>query len=111
MVGRRFGMRPMKLVCGLSPPHLNMDSILNPPDLGILIWLDFQFASANYPRDNAFVETVVEEVDTAVRRVSYHPSLATLCGSNEAIIDTYRAVGNGSAMEQVKAQLHPCTLY
>lgn len=30
--------------------------------MGILVWLDFQFASAVYPRNNDFVQNVVAEV-------------------------------------------------
>ena len=58
--------------------------------LGILVWLDFQFASALYPRDKRFVENVIGEVTHQSRRLTGHPSLVVWCGSNEAVIGTYR---------------------
>jgi len=51
---------------------------------GILIWHDFMFACFIYPGDDeAFRNTVEEEVTVATRRLRNHPSIALWCGSNE----------------------------
>ncbi|EDQ92570.1 uncharacterized protein MONBRDRAFT_13400, partial [Monosiga brevicollis MX1] len=62
--------------------------------LGLLVWLDFQFATALYPRNDAFVANVVQEVRHQARRLTGHPSLAMWCGSNEGLIDTLRMSTN-----------------
>lgn len=45
-------------------------------ELGIFIWEDFMFACAMYPATSEFLLNVVDEVDTQVKRLQHHPSLA-----------------------------------
>ncbi len=52
-------------------------------ELGILVWQDFSFACAAYPEDDAQRERVRREVEDAVVRIGYRPSLALWCGCNE----------------------------
>ncbi|MDI3256980.1 MAG: glycoside hydrolase family 2 protein [Kyrpidia sp.] len=52
--------------------------------LGILVWQDFMFACALYPDYNKdFLENVKMEIESVVRRLRRHPSLALWCGNNE----------------------------
>lgn len=75
-------------------------------ELGLLVWQDFQFACALYPRDFAFVASVVQEVTDQVRRLTGHPSLVLFCGSNEAVINTNRtAKGNVATMQMDAADI------
>jgi beta-mannosidase len=50
---------------------------------GILVWQDFMFACAMYPRDEKFVENIKYEVIDNVNRLQNHPSIALWCGNNE----------------------------
>ncbi len=53
-------------------------------ELGILLWVDFKFASSAYPaHDPAFVENVRAEERDNVLRLRHHPSIAVWCGNNE----------------------------
>ncbi|KAL1772180.1 beta-mannosidase isoform X1 [Sigmodon hispidus] len=52
-------------------------------ELGIMIWQDFMFASALYPADQRFVESVRAEVTYQIRRLKSHPSIIIWCGNNE----------------------------
>lgn len=52
-------------------------------ELGILVWQDFSFACAAYPEDDIQATRVTLEVEDAVERVGYRPSLALWCGCNE----------------------------
>jgi beta-mannosidase len=63
-------------------------------EFGFLVWLDFQFATALYPRDAAFVSNVVSEVTHQARRLTGHASHALWCGGNEVVIDTHRMSTN-----------------
>ena len=54
-------------------------------ELGIMIWLDFQFGGGQVPHDGAFLASVETEVRQQVRRVSHHASLVMYCGSNEGM--------------------------
>lgn len=51
--------------------------------LGIMIWQEFMFSDALYPRDEAFLASVREEVQHQVRRLAHHPSIALWSGNNE----------------------------
>lgn len=53
-------------------------------ELGILLWLDFKFASSSYPAfDPAFVANVGSEIHDNITRLRHHPSIAVWCGNNE----------------------------
>jgi len=52
-------------------------------EMGIMIWQDFMFACANYPRTDEFLNEVREEATDIVRRLRNHPSIILWCGDNE----------------------------
>ena len=56
---------------------------------GLLVWQDFAFACAVYPRDDAFLRAVEAEVRTIVKKLRQHPSLAIWAGDNEVDQSTY----------------------
>ncbi len=52
---------------------------------GILVWQDFMFSNFDYPvGDPAFVASVETETRQFLRRTNFAPSMAVLCGGNEA---------------------------
>ncbi len=51
--------------------------------LGIMVWQDFPFACAIYPRHVEFVEIVKKEAIQNIKRLRHHPSLCLWCGNNE----------------------------
>jgi len=52
-------------------------------ELGILVWQDFMFACGMYPAHPAFLASVRQEAEAALRRLRHHPSLVLWCGNNE----------------------------
>ncbi|XP_028713225.1 beta-mannosidase isoform X1 [Peromyscus leucopus] len=52
-------------------------------ELGIMVWQDFMFASALYPAEKSFVESVRAEVAYQIRRLKSHPSIIIWSGNNE----------------------------
>jgi beta-mannosidase len=54
---------------------------------GILVWQDFTFSCFQYPDKNPeFVALVRNEVESQVRRLRHHPSLALWSGNNECLM-------------------------
>lgn len=52
-------------------------------ELGLVVWLDFMFACANYKLDFKFEENITAEIRDNVRRIRHHASLGLWCGNNE----------------------------
>jgi len=52
-------------------------------ELGLLVWQDFMFSCSLHPADDAFLDTVEDEVRHQVRRLANHPSIALWCANNE----------------------------
>ncbi|MFW9946075.1 MAG: glycoside hydrolase family 2 protein [Candidatus Odinarchaeota archaeon] len=52
-------------------------------ELGILVWQDFPFACALYPKHKEFFNNVRIEAVQNIKRLRNHPSLALWCGNNE----------------------------
>ncbi len=51
---------------------------------GVLVWQDFAFANALFPDFNRdFMENVRQEVESNIKRLRNHASLALWCGNNE----------------------------
>lgn len=52
--------------------------------LGIMVWLDFQFACQPTPEDRPdYVAEVTREAELVIKRLRNHPSLVLWCGNNE----------------------------
>ena len=51
--------------------------------MGIMIWQEFMFACALYPRDAAFLDLVAREARYQVKRLQSHPSIIVWGGNNE----------------------------
>ena len=58
-----------------------------------MVWEEFMFACGMYPRDDAFLNTVKEEVYNQVLGVMHHPSIIIWSGNNENEL----ALGSGSS--------------
>ncbi len=50
---------------------------------GIMIWQDFMFACAYYPKDPAFLKEVEREIETVVKNLRNETSIVLWCGNNE----------------------------
>jgi beta-mannosidase len=51
---------------------------------GVLVWQDFMFANMDYPdSDEAFMQSVKQEVTQQLEQWAARPSLAVLCGNSE----------------------------
>ncbi|HKK49727.1 MAG TPA: glycoside hydrolase family 2 protein, partial [Alkalispirochaeta sp.] len=54
-------------------------------ELGLLVWQDFMFSCSLYPSERWFMEEVAGEVQSQVKRLISHPSIALWCGNNENV--------------------------
>ena len=95
-ITRADDAKKRKLLQDCQAAHMNMirvwgggyyetDSFYDICDeYGILVWQDFAFACAPYPfYEEAFLESVKQEIACNVRRLRHHASLALWCGNNE----------------------------
>ena len=58
-------------------------------ELGIMVWQDFHFACARYPREEVFLREIEREAADIVQRLQGHTSLALWCGDNESDMIDY----------------------
>lgn len=95
--------------------------------LGLLIWQDMTFASAMYPVDSAFLDSVRTEVVQNARRIAYHPSLVVLVANSENELalaqnlygtlveqkrfeNEYRSLYMNNVIRQLKSMQHPARI-
>ncbi|EFC41110.1 predicted protein [Naegleria gruberi] len=50
---------------------------------GILVWQEFMFACATYPRTELFLQSISKEIQQQATRLMHHPSIIMWSGSNE----------------------------
>jgi beta-mannosidase len=74
---------------------------------GVLLWQDLMFANMDYPDDEAFVTTVVAEVDQELARLQARPCLAIVCGNSEG---QQQAAMAGAARERWAPPLFHATI-
>ena len=76
---------------------------------GLLLWQDFFFACALYPRDPVFLERIKPEVEDVIRRLRNHTCLAAWCGDNESDMIAYDR-GDDPAANPINKELIPSAL-
>lgn len=54
---------------------------------GLMIWHDFMFAEGPYLTTPGYLDNVRAEVQSVVRRLRHHPSIALWCGNNESEVN------------------------
>jgi beta-galactosidase/beta-glucuronidase len=70
----------------------NPDSFYSQADrLGILLWQEAQLGDSLYPTNDEFLGSLAEEIQQQMSRLSSHPSVAIMVGSNE----DEEAIANG----------------
>ncbi len=52
-------------------------------ELGIMVWQDFMFSCAEYPKEAWFHEQVRAEAEAVVKQLRHHPCIVLWCGNNE----------------------------
>ncbi len=82
-------------------------------EMGIMIWQDFMFACADYPRDKEFLNEAREEAKDVVKRLRNHPSIILWCGDNEcdAMFHPEGHPLNRVVLKQVCEELDPTRPY
>lgn len=55
---------------------------------GILVWQDFAMGCATYPQNECFQRKIAKEVETIVKMLRQHPSIALWAGDNECDVAT-----------------------
>lgn len=55
---------------------------------GILVWQDFAMGCATYPQNDLFQQKIATEVETVVKMLRQHPSIALWAGDNECDVAT-----------------------
>jgi len=63
---------------------------------GLMLWQDFFFACAIYPRDPAFLRRIEPEVEDIIRRLRNHTCLVAWCGDNESDMIEHDSGGDPS---------------
>ncbi len=82
---------------------------------GILVWQDFAFACNRYPQTEGFLSQVRAEIESVVRKLRNHPSLAVWCGDNEIdaayVSDGLSPESNRLTREVIPRAVHRCDPY
>lgn len=67
-------------------------------ELGLVVWIDFMFACANYKLDFDFEDSITAEIRDNVRRIRHHASLGLWCGNNEMEMFAERGAFDGNTV-------------
>jgi beta-mannosidase len=101
LVGNETPAQVQRLVDGAADAHMNMLRVWGGGAVeldaffercsqrGIMVWHDFFYACALYPRDDAFLERAGTEAADIVQRLRNHTCLAMWCGDNESDMILY----------------------
>ena len=76
---------------------------------GLLLWQDFFFACAIYPRDPAFLRRIEAEVTDVICRLRNHTCLVAWCGDNESDMIEFDA-GRDPSANVINKELLPSAL-
>jgi len=79
-------------------------------ELGLLVWQDFFFACAVYPREPGFLAEIRAEAEDIVRRLRGHTCIACWCGDNESDISEWRRGKRGYFDNPINKRLLPGVL-
>jgi len=73
---------------------------------GIMVWQDFMFTCAEYPRDREFLAQVRHEAEQVVSDLRNHPSVVLWCGDNE-VDATSRWSGKDFGANKINREVLP----
>lgn len=76
---------------------------------GLMLWQDFFFACAVYPRDPVFLREVENEAEDIVKRLRNHTCLVAWCGDNESDMIEYD-LGRDPSLNPINKRILPETL-